>query len=200
MMILSFVYSRIYEMNAWKLFSTFFKIGTFTFGGGYVIVPLMKKRFVEEYQWIEEKEMLDMIAIAQSSPGAIAVNTSVIVGYRMGGVLGALVTVLGTVTPPLIILSLISLAYEMVIDNRMVQCVLKGMQIGVAAVVMDVVITMVGQILKEKKAISVLILIAAFVVAFFTKINIAFIILGSGIIGILELFWSKNKKQAGEVK
>ena len=167
----------------WKLFLSTFYISAFTFGGGYVIVPLMKKRFVEEYQWIEEKEMLDMI-----------------VGYRMGGVLGALVTVLGTVTPPLIILSLISLAYEMVIDNRMVQCVLKGMQIGVAAVVMDVVITMVGQILKEKKAISVLILIAAFVVAFFTKINIAFIILGSGIIGILELFWSKNKKQAGEVK
>lgn len=184
----------------WKLFLSTFYISAFTFGGGYVIVPLMKKRFVEEYKWIEEKEMLDMIAIAQSSPGAIAVNTSVIVGYRMGGVLGALVTVLGTVTPPLIILSLISLAYEMVIDNRMVQCVLKGMQIGVAAVVMDVVITMVGQILKEKKAISVLILIAAFVVAFFTKINIAFIILGSGIIGILELFWSKNKKQAGEVK
>lgn len=184
----------------WKLFLSTFYISAFTFGGGYVIVPLMKKRFVEEYQWIEEKEMLDMIAIAQSSPGAIAVNASVIVGYRMGGVLGALVTVLGTVTPPLIILSLISLAYEMVIDNRMVQCVLKGMQIGVAAVVMDVVITMVGQILKEKKAISVLILIAAFVVAFFTKINIAFIILGSGIIGILELFWSKNKKQAGEVK
>ena len=184
----------------WKLFLSTFYISAFTFGGGYVIVPLMKKRFVEEYQWIEEKEMLDMIAIAQSSPGAIAVNTSAIVGYRMGGVLGALVTVLGTVTPPLIILSLISLAYEMVIDNRMVQCVLKGMQIGVAAVVMDVVITMVGQILKEKKAISVLILIAAFVVAFFTKINIAFIILGSGTIGILELFWSKNKKQAGEVK
>ena len=184
----------------WKLFLSTFYISAFTFGGGYVIVPLMKKRFVEDYKWIEEKEMLDMIAIAQSSPGAIAVNTSVIVGYRMGGVLGALVTVLGTVTPPLIILSLISMAYEMVIDNRMVQCVLKGMQIGVAAVVMDVVITMVGQILKEKKAISLMILIVAFVVAYFTRINIAFIILGSGLIGILELFWAKNKKQAGEVK
>ena len=183
-----------------KLFLSTFYISAFTFGGGYVIVPLMKKRFVEDYKWIEEKEMLDMIAIAQSSPGAIAVNTSVIVGYRMGGVLGALVTVLGTVTPPLIILSLISMAYEMVIDNRMVQCVLKGMQIGVAAVVMDVVITMVGQILKEKKAISLMILIVAFVVAYFTRINIAFIILGSGLIGILELFWAKNKKQAGEVK
>lgn len=184
----------------WKLFLSTFYISAFTFGGGYVIVPLMKKRFVEDYKWIEEKEMLDMIAIAQSSPGAIAVNTSVIVGYRMGGVLGALVTVLGTVTPPLIILSVISLAYEMVIDNRMVQCVLKGMQIGVAAVVMDVVITMVGQILKEKKVISVMILVVAFIVAFFTKINIAFIILGSGIIGIVELFWAKNKKQAGEIK
>lgn len=184
----------------WKLFLSTFYISAFTFGGGYVIVPLMKKRFVEEYKWIEEKEMLDMIAIAQSSPGAIAVNTSVIVGYRMGGVLGALVTVLGTVTPPLIILSLISLAYEMVIDNRMVQCVLKGMQIGVAAVVMDVVITMVGQIMKEKKILSILIVLVAFIVAHFTKINIAFIILGSGMIGVAELFWTKNKNKAGAMK
>lgn len=179
----------------WKLFLSTFYISAFTFGGGYVIVPLMKKRFVEDYKWIEEKEMLDMVAIAQSSPGAIAVNTSVIVGYRMGGVLGALVTVLGTVTPPLIILSLISIAYEVVIDNRFVQCILKGMQIGVAAVVMDVVITMVIQILKEKKWMSVFIFIFAFIIAYFTKINIAFIILGSGIIGIIELLWSKKQNR-----
>ena len=183
-----------------KLFTATFGLSAFTFGGGFVIIPLMRKKFVDQLKWIDEQEMMDLTAIAQSSPGAIAVNTSVIVGYRMGGVLGALVTVLGTVTPPLIILSVISLAYEMVIDNRMVQCVLKGMQIGVAAVVMDVVITMVAQILKEKKAISLMILVVAFIVAFFTKINIAFIILGSGIIGIAELLWAKNKKQAGEVK
>ena len=86
-------------------------LSAFTFGGGYVIVPLMRKKFVEEYRWIEEKEMLDLVAIGQSAPGPIAVNTSILVGYRLAGVPGAFFTILGTVLPPLIIISVISLFY-----------------------------------------------------------------------------------------
>src|SRR5450756_690699 len=95
----------------WKLFTSTFSLSAFTFGGGFVIIPLMRKKFVNELHWIEEIEMLDMTAIAQSSPGAIAVNASILVGYRLAGVFGALVTVFGTVLPPLIILSVISLFY-----------------------------------------------------------------------------------------
>ena len=179
----------------WKLFLSTFYISAFTFGGGYVIVPLMKKRFVDDYKWIEEEEMLDMIAIAQSSPGPIAVNTSIIVGYRLGGIPGALVTVVGTVTPPLVILSLISLVYELVIDNVMVKCVLRGMQIGVAAVVVDVVITMASQVMKKKKVLPIVIMIFAFVAAFIIKINIVIIILVSGCIGASELLFHKFKKK-----
>lgn len=94
-----------------KLFCSTFYLSAFTFGGGYVIIPLMRKKFVEQYHWIEEEEMLDLTAIAQSSPGAIAVNASILIGYRLAGLFGALVTVLGTVLPPLIILSVISVAY-----------------------------------------------------------------------------------------
>ena len=93
-----------------KLFCSTFYLSAFTFGGGYVIIPLMRKKFVEQLHWIDEEEMMDLTAIAQSSPGAIAVNASILVGYRVAGVPGALVTVLGTVLPPLIILSIMKAA------------------------------------------------------------------------------------------
>ena len=89
----------------WQLFQSTLLISAFTFGGGYVIVPLMKKRFVDELRWLEEEETLDFIAIAQSAPGAVAVNASILLGYRIAGLPGALVAILGTILPPMITLS-----------------------------------------------------------------------------------------------
>ena len=88
-----------------KLFVSTLYLSTFTFGGGYVIVTLMKKKFVDEYHWIEEDEMLDLIAIAQSSPGAIAVNGAIVVGYKLAGLAGALTAIAGTIIPPFVIIS-----------------------------------------------------------------------------------------------
>ena len=84
------------------LFTSTFKISACTFGGGFVIIPLLRKKFVDELHWIEEDEMLDLTAIAQSSPGAIAVNASIVIGYHVAGIPGALISILGTVLPPLI--------------------------------------------------------------------------------------------------
>lgn len=81
----------------WKLFYSTLYLSAFTFGGGYVIITLMKKKFVDEYRWIEEEEMLDLVAIAQSSPGPIAVNGAIVVGYKLAGMAGVLVSILGTV-------------------------------------------------------------------------------------------------------
>ena len=92
----------------WTLFVSTFTLSAFTFGGGYVIVPLMRKKFVETLKWIEEDEMMDLISIAQSAPGPIAVNSSIIIGYRLAGIPGALVTTFGTVLPPMVILAVIS--------------------------------------------------------------------------------------------
>ena len=78
-------------------------LSAFTFGGGYVIVSLMKKKFVDELHWIEEKEMLDLVAIAQSSPGAIAINGSIVVGYKLAGITGVLVSIIGTIIPPFVL-------------------------------------------------------------------------------------------------
>ena len=90
----------------WKLFYATLTLSAFTFGGGYVIVPLMKERFVDDYHWIDEEEMMDLVAISQSSPGPLAINASILVGYRMAGVVGALITILATALPPLEIITI----------------------------------------------------------------------------------------------
>ena len=92
----------------WKIFISTLYLSAFTFGGGYVIVSLMKKKFVDEYHWIEENEMLDLVAIAQSAPGAIAVNGAIVVGYKLAGIAGVMTAILGTVIPPFLILSILS--------------------------------------------------------------------------------------------
>ncbi|WMJ89400.1 chromate transporter [Anaerocolumna sp. MB42-C2] len=179
-----------------KLFFSTFTISAFTVGGGYVIVPLMRKKFVEDLKWIEEKEMLDLMAIAQSSPGPIAVNASILMGYRMAGLPGVLTTVLGTVLPPFIILSIISSFYIAFRDNPYINAVLKGMQAGIAAVIIDVILSMGNSIVKEKESISVIVMFAAFIAAYFFHINVIYIILVCGTIGALTvLYCSKlNKK------
>jgi chromate transporter len=183
----------------WTLFSSTFTLSAFTFGGGYVIVPLMKKKFVDHLKWIEEEEMLNLVAISQSSPGAIAINASILVGYRMAGIPGAIVTVFGTVLPPLVILTVISFFYTAFKESRVINAILKGMQAGVAAVIMDVVLSMSGNIIKSKQILSVVMMAAAFVVAFFTDINVIFIILVCGVIGAITVIY-REKKGKGVIK
>ena len=183
-----------------KLFLSTLYLSAFTFGGGFVIIPLMRKKFVNDYKWIEEREMLDLTAIAQASPGAIAVNASILVGYRLAGLPGAMITILGTVLPPLIILSFVSIAYTAFIDNLLVQYALRGMQAGVAAVIIDVVISMIIDLLKEKRILPVGIMIAAFIATFVFKINIIIIILVCGVIGASSIYFSNNVKKSGELK
>lgn len=133
-----------------------------------------------------------MTAIAQSSPGAIAVNASILVGYHVAGIPGALLTVLGTVIPPLIIISVISMFYQAFRDNPVVNLVMAGMLCGVAAVIFDVVIDMTKTVLEKKKILPVLVLIGAFIAVRFFSVNILLVILVCGIIGILET-WQREK-------
>lgn len=169
-----------------ELFLSTLKLSACTFGGGYVIVPLMRKRFVDELQWIDETEMLDLIAVSQASPGPIAVNASLMIGYRMGGILGALITALGTVLPPMLIISVISFFYRQFRDNMYVSAVMKGMQAGVAAVICNVVIDMGGAVLKSKSILSVLLMLGVFAAVYFFKVNIILVILCCGLIGLLS--------------
>lgn len=168
------------------LFLSTLKLSACTFGGGFVIIPLMRKKFVEELRWIEEQEMLDLAAIAQSSPGAIAVNASILVGYHVAGVIGALITVLGTIIPPLVIISVISLFYQAFRDNAIVNMAMAGMLCGVAAVIFDVVINMAKTVLEKKKVLPIVVLVGSFVAVHCFDVNIMIVILVCGLIGALE--------------
>ena len=132
-----------------KLFFACLYLSTFTFGGGYVIVTLLKEKFVDHYHWIEEDEMLDLVAIAQSSPGAIAVNGAIIVGYKLAGIPGMLVSVIGAIIPPMVILSVISVFYDAFCSNYYIAALLKGMTAGVGAVIMSVVYDMGKNVVKS---------------------------------------------------
>ncbi|WP_034552483.1 chromate transporter [Carnobacterium funditum] len=167
----------------WTLFFSTFTLSAFTFGGGYVIVPLMQKRFVKDLKWIEEEEMLDLVAIGQSAPGPIAVNASIIVGYRMAGIPGALLTTLGTVLPPLFIITAISYFYIAFRENAVINALLFGMQAGVAAVIVDVVINMGMSIVVDKKVLPIIVMILAFIATAIFDVNIVMILFISGTIG-----------------
>ncbi len=176
----------------WRMFYTMLYISAFTFGGGFVIVSLMKKKYVDEYGWLSEEEMLDMTALAQSSPGAIAVNAAILTGYRLEGILGVVASVLGTVLPPVTILSVISLCYEIFRDNPLVQAVLKGMQAGVAAVICDVVLDLSGKVVKTKSLFSILLMVIAFVLVYFLNVNVILVILSAAIWGVALGFVRKK--------
>ena len=161
----------------WTLFTSMLYISAFTFGGGFVIVTFMKKKFVDELHWISEDEMLDMTALAQSAPGAIAVNAAILVGRRAAGFTGMIVSVLGTIIPPITILAVISLFYKAFATNPWVAAVLGGMQAGVAAVICDVVWNLGAKVVKEKSAMSIAIMAGAFIATAFFKVNVIVIIL-----------------------
>lgn len=181
-----------------KLFLSTLYISAFTFGGGFVIITFMKRKFVDELHWIDETEMLDLTAMAQSSPGAIAVNAAILVGWRVGGFLGMLTAVIGTVIPPIAIISVISMIYSAFASNVYVALVLKGMQAGVAAVILDVVCSLGSRVIKQKSVIQIAVMLLAFVATFIFDINVIYIILAAAVIGVVtELI---KKKKGGDKK
>ncbi|HQL92631.1 MAG TPA: chromate transporter [Anaerolineaceae bacterium] len=177
----------------WTLFINMLYISTFTFGGGFVIVNFMRKAFVERLGWIDEDEMLDLIALAQSSPGAIAVNASILVGQRVAGFAGMAVSVLGTILPPMIILTIISFFYEAFATNKYVNLMLKGMQAGVAALILDVVFDLTINLSKRQRPVHVFMLAAAFVATFLFNVNVVFIILTAALIGVFLNLWDRKR-------
>ena len=179
-----------------QLFFATLYISACTFGGGFVIVTFMKRRFVDRLHWIDEQEMLDLTALAQSSPGAIAVNAAILVGWRVAGFAGMLVATLGTILPPMLILSAVSLFYHAFAANRYVALALKGMQAGVAAVILDVVCNLGGPILRQRSPLSLAVMAAAFVASFFFNVNVVFIILAAALVGVGQALRRRRRGEA----
>lgn len=177
----------------WQLFKNIFMLSACTFGGGFVIISMMKKKFVEKLHWISEDEMLDMTAIAQSAPGALGVNIAIVTGYRIRKTAGALICALGAVLPPLIIISVISVFYNQFKDNRVIALALRVMRAGVAAVIIDVVINLALAIFKTGNGLWILVMAAAFIATVFFKVSAIVLIAVCVLIGLACSVRGKKK-------
>lgn len=186
------------KLLAW-LFKTDMFISSFTFGGGYVVLPMIRKYFVEQKHLFSEEELMDMAAVAQSSPGAIAINLAVLCGKRVAGWPGIFVAGFGAVLPPLIFLSVVSAYYKAMIANQTIAALLKGMEAGVAALIADVVWYMSSMIAKNKEPLPILMIPTIFAANFIFNVNALLAIFG-GIIFFALLSRLKFKAKVEKVE
>jgi chromate transporter len=174
------------------MFYSFFKIGAFTIGGGYAMIPLIEKEVVDKKQWIDREDFLDMLALAQSAPGPIAVNTAVFVGYKMAGIPGMIFTVLGSVLPSFLIILIIAAFFVGIKDNEVVERIFKGIRPAVVALIAAPVIRLGKSAKINRKTIIIPILVAVLVA--FAKITAVYIIIAAAVLGILYGKLSKGRE------
>ena len=172
-----------------KLFITFLKIGLFTFGGGYAMIPLIEEEIVNNKKWVKKEDIFDIFAISQSIPGAIAINTSTLVGYKIAGRIGALCATLGVILPSFVIISSIATFFVKISDSHIVEAVF----VGVNGAVIVLILLAAKKMLKIAihDSLSVLIIIATVLIIVLTNISPVFIILAGAIIG-LSLYFYEN--------
>ena len=157
-----------------QLFLTFFKIGTFTFGGGYAMIPLIQREAAEKHGWVTDEDILEIVAIAESTPGPIAINAATFVGYRARGFLGALCATLGVVLPSFLIILAIASVLREFRENVYVQYAFRGIRCGVLALILK---AMWGMYKKSKKSVPAYIgMAAAFVLVAFVKVPVLWVI------------------------
>ena len=167
----------------WGLFCTFAKIGAFTFGGGYAMIPLIQREVVDNKKWITNEDILEIVAIAESTPGPIAINAATFVGSKVCGFFGALCVTLGVVLPSFVIISLIANVLRQFESIQVVQYAFNGVRAGVLALIIKALISMYKQCPKSKLAYAVM--IGAFVAAAFLKVNVLVVILCCAAAGLI---------------
>ena len=182
------------KTSLWQLFATFFKTGLFTFGGGYAMIAILQEELVDKKKWITNKDMLDMIVIAESTPGVIAVNTATSVGYKTRGVLGAIVATLGVILPSFLIISVLSYLIDAFQSNVWYQSAFKGIQACVTVLVVNAFTKMFKQI--EHDAYNYIAFVVAFAIAAFTNFSVIYLILIGGVCGfVVTLLKDKKSKE-----
>lgn len=180
------------EISLFELFKIFFKINSITFGGGYTIVPVISNEFSKNRKLLSEDEMFDIVALAQSGPGAMAISTSLLTGYKLRGFWGAVVSLVASVLPCLIILSIISNFYIQFKNNFFIRSILDGISGIICAVLLLTVYEMGKNATKKYKYFSSIIIISVFVLSFIFKVDTAKLIFGSAIIAILTFYFRKG--------
>lgn len=170
----------------WKLFTSMLVLSGLTFGGGFVIIPLMQRRFAEELGWLTEEEILDMAAFARASPGAVTVNVAVQVGAQMAGAAGALCGVLGTIIPPLAILAVISLCYDAFSASPVIAALLYGLRLAVAVVVADAAAAMAAEVLRGGDRPRTAVMVVVFLLSLATGAGTVWLLAGGAALGWLK--------------
>jgi chromate transporter len=166
-----------------QMFISFFKIGAFTFGGGFAMLPLIEREVIERHKWVDRDEILDIYALAQSVPGVIAVNSSMLIGYRLRGVLGAIVASIGVTLPSLIVIIVIAKYFQQLIANVWIARAMAGISGAVAALIINAALRIAGRTIKGLD--TFLIALLSFLLVTFTQINVFYIMLLAGLLGYL---------------
>lgn len=179
------------------LFLNCLAISSFTLGGGYVMISLMKERFCDRLGWINQDDLTELMALGQSAPGALVINSCSIMGYRLLGLPGAICAALGTALPAIVLLMLVSVFYEFIRDNVYVSAAFRCMRGAVVAIVADAVISMAEPYFKNSNALYLAVMAMAFLLPVFLDVNVGIIIVFCALFGIL--FGSlQRRKESGK--
>ena len=177
----------------WALFTTFFRIGAFTFGGGYAMIPLIQKEAVEKHGWVTDDDILEIIAIAESTPGPIAINSATFVGYRTCGFLGAACATLGVVLPSFVIILAISYILQEFQELKVVQYAFNGIRAGVLALLFKALWTMYKK--SPKGWAAYVVMGGAFLLTAFLKVNVLFVIILCGVFGLVTALMAERREK-----
>ncbi len=177
-----------------ELFLSFLKIGAFTFGGGYAMMPIMQKEVVDNKHWATDEDILKLLVISESTPGVLAVNSATFIGYKIGGFFGALLATLGVVLPSFIVISVISLFIMQFKELTWVSYVFMGIRAGVAMLILNAVFKLSKKM--KKNWFSYFIIIISFIVALLTDFSVIIMLLIGALLGILYGFINQKKMGA----
>ena len=175
----------------WKVFITFFKIGAFTFGGGFAMIPLIQNEAVEKNQWITDDDILEIVAIAESTPGPVAINAATFVGYRTCGVLGSVAATLGVVLPSFVIILLLSFVLRQFQQLEAVQYAFYGIRAGVLALLLKALWTMYKK--NSKSWVSYVVMGGSFILTAVLDVNVLFVIIGCAVFGLVTSVLMERK-------
>ncbi len=177
----------------WLLFATFFKIGAFTFGGGYAMIPLIQREVCENHKWLSDDDILDIIAIAESTPGPVAINSATFVGFKVAGFWGSAFATFGVVLPSFVIIAILSKIISTFQNLQAVKYAFMGIRAGVLALLVKALYTLYKK--SPKKLISYLITGVAFIAVAIFDVNVLVVIIGSAIVGLVASLLRKEEAE-----
>lgn len=177
--------------RCWQVFASFFKIGAFTFGGGYAMIPLIQKEAVEKRHWVTDEDILDIIAIAESTPGPIAINSATFVGYKAAGVYGSVCATLGVVLPSFVIILLLSYVLQQFQEFKPVVYAFNGIRAGVLALLVKALWNMYKK--SPKGWAAYVVMAGAFVLTAIFDLNVIFVIIGCAVFGLITSFMMERR-------